>query len=423
MKSEKINILHVSISDGAGGASIAANRLHQLMNKTSMFDSKMLVLIKNTFYLSINVVTPFQRNIARVGIYLDKLFTVGKKKGFGLFSVAPFGISISQNPLIINADIIYLHWINNGFLSLSEIKNILTLDKPIFLFCHDMWYFSGGCHQSYGCMKFQNECNNCHFFKSNYLIDQAKHLYRIKRKIYYEHSKKIRFILPSSLWFRMANSSALVPSDKTYLIPNILDEDTFHPRSGFLEISKHNKFRLLYGAIGGKSNEYKGWGYFVEAMIALPLNIREKLEIVLFGYDFTVEELRELPFPATSVGNIGNEADMVKLYQDAQIYVFPSLQESFGQTLMEAMSCGLPCVAFPVGAAEDLIDHLENGYLAKYKDAVDLAAGIMYVMDKSRYNILAENARKKIVTELSAKLIIESHFELIKEELLFNTKS
>ncbi|MBS4062391.1 MAG: glycosyltransferase [Bacteroidetes bacterium] len=106
---------------------------------------------------------------------------------------------------------------------------------------------------------------------------------------------------------------------------------------------------------------------------------------------------------------------MIRLYQNAHIYVFPSLQESFGQTLFEAMSCGLPAVAFPAGIAEDLIDHKSNGYIAKYKDAEDLANGIKYLFENDNLMGFSIRARKRIEEDFNSQIILEKHLQIISD--------
>ena len=61
---------------------------------------------------------------------------------------------------------------------------------------------------------------------------------------------------------------------------------------------------------------------------------------------------------------------------------------------MEAMSCGVPCVGFDVGGIPEMIDHLQNGYVARYKDAASLAEGIAWTLDKD--NNGAELSRRCI---------------------------
>ena len=68
------------------------------------------------------------------------------------------------------------------------------------------------------------------------------------------------------------------------------------------------------------------------------------------------------------------------LYNAADVFLTPSLQDNLPNTIAEAMSCGTPCVGFDVGGIPEMIDHLDNGYVARYRDAADLAAGIRFVL-------------------------------------------
>ena len=71
---------------------------------------------------------------------------------------------------------------------------------------------------------------------------------------------------------------------------------------------------------------------------------------------------------------------MAMMYAAADVFVTPSLQDNLPNTIAEAMSCGTPCVGFNVGGIPEMIDHLQNGYVAQYKDVNDLAEGIQYVL-------------------------------------------
>src|SRR5690606_41352063 len=67
------------------------------------------------------------------------------------FSPAISGINTTNNRLILEADIIHLHWVNFGLLSIDSIGDLLKLGKPVVWTLHDMWPFTGGCHHSGDC--------------------------------------------------------------------------------------------------------------------------------------------------------------------------------------------------------------------------------------------------------------------------------
>ncbi len=85
-----------------------------------------------------------------------------------------------------------------------------------------------------------------------------------------------------------------------------------------------------------------------------------------------------------------------RLYSLADVFVTPAIEDNLPNTVMEAMACGTPVVAFNTGGLPDMAEHKQNGYLAEFKSAADFAAGINYVLNAaSRRNELAANARRE----------------------------
>jgi glycosyltransferase involved in cell wall biosynthesis len=85
--------------------------------------------------------------------------------------------------------------------------------------------------------------------------------------------------------------------------------------------------------------------------------------------------------------------------------------------IMENLSCGTPIVAFDIGGNSDMIDHKENGYLAKPFDKLDLAYGIRWVLENQNYNDLRKNAREKVLKEFGSKKVVNEYIKLYKEVL------
>ena len=86
---------------------------------------------------------------------------------------------------------------------------------------------------------------------------------------------------------------------------------------------------------------------------------------------------------------------------------------------MEAMACGVPCVAFKVGGIPEEIDHLKNGYVATYRDAVDLAKGIAWILQEANYESLSQHAVQKVTQNYSQQSVAVKYLEVYQQALAY----
>jgi glycosyltransferase involved in cell wall biosynthesis len=84
---------------------------------------------------------------------------------------------------------------------------------------------------------------------------------------------------------------------------------------------------------------------------------------------------------------------------------------------MESLACGTPVVGFDIGGNSDLIDHRQNGYLAKPFDTGDLAKGIEWVLGTGKDAQLGQNARGKVLREFDSKVVADRYIELYRNIL------
>lgn len=185
-----------------------------------------------------------------------------------------------------------------------------------------------------------------------------------------------------------------MPSERVEHINNCIPSALFHPidmQEARKALSLPKDKRLLLFCSQKVTDERKGIRYLAEAIKTLsnsPLKGEngmssfkgdlEGLHLLIVGKD---SEQIPLPddIPVTRFGSVREEM-MPQLYNAADVFLTPSLQDNLPNTIAEAMSCGTPCVGFDVGGIPEMIDHQENGYVARYRDAADLAEGIRYVL-------------------------------------------
>lgn len=376
-----MNIIHISTSDIIGGAALAANRLNKAFNQANE-TSKMIVLNQCTKHKNIS---PFIKGKKKYLSKLNFIATEYLKKRVLIpqytISLGWCGYDLHKLKEFKEADVIYIHWIGFGFLSIKGLAKILELNKPTVVFMHDMWFITGGCHHSFECDKYRNHCSECPKIGNILFNSVVSTTFNLKKRCLTKY-KNLHIITPSNWLADCVRKSALFKNNNIKIIPNLIDTNLFKPIEKLTAVKTLNlptdKKIILFGANGGKSDKYKGWDYLISAISQLE---RKDIIIALFGGDVSEDERKQLKFPIYSFDYLYDEYSIILLYNAADVFVIPSLAENFPNTILESLSCGTPVVGFDVGGVPDLIKHKQTGYLAKYKDECDLANGINWILD------------------------------------------
>ena len=411
----KMRVLIVNTSERVGGAAIAANRLMNALKKNGV-KVKMLVRDKQTDHLTVlsvghNWKQPFKFVWERLCIFVANNFS---RKNLFLVDIANTGTDITHLTEFQRADVIHLHWVNQGFLSLSDINKILHMGKPIVITMHDQWYFTGICHYSGNCQKYKELCERCELMNGKLLGDLAKQVYLKKEKIY--QNARLTFVGCSQWMTDLAKTSKLTQGHKIVSIPNAIDTKLFCPKDKLQARQSFNlptdKHLLLFGC-QRITDERKGFKLLVEALQLITQQhpqISQCMEIVVVGGE--AENIRhQVPFDIFPVNYVSDPQKMVSLYNAVDLYVTPSLQDNLPNTIMEALACGTPCVGFNVGGIPEMIDHKENGYVATYKDAQDLANGILWTLAADR-ETLSRQARNKVMVTYSENAVARKYIDI-----------
>ena len=114
---------------------------------------------------------------------------------------------------------------------------------------------------------------------------------------------------------------------------------------------------------------------------------------------------------------VSSEQELVQIYNSVDLYVTSSLMENLPNTIMEAMACGIPCVGFNIGGIPEMIDHQQNGYVAEYQSAEDLANGIRWALQEDEYPKLRIYSRKKVLKNYSEEIVANQYSDLYHQLL------
>lgn len=411
-----MRVLLINTSERIGGAAIAASRLMESL-KNNGIKAKLLVRDKQTEQISVVQLERGWKNIwnfvwERATIWMANWF---KKNNLYAVDIANAGTNITSLPEFEQADIIHLHWINQGMLSLKDIRKILQSGKPVVWTMHDMWPCTGICHHARECTKYQTECHECPFLYRSGTKDLSYRVFRKKKKLY--QTAPITFVACSRWLEGLAKKSALLTGQTVTSIPNPINTNLFRPGNREAAREKLNLPKdmplILFGSVKIK-DERKGIAYFIEACNLLAAKypeLKDKWGVVAFGHKSAYLE-NQIPFRVYPLDYVSKEHDVVDIYNAVNLYATPSLEENLPNTIMEAMACGVPCVGFNVGGIPEMIDHLHNGYVARYKSAEDFANGIYWTLAESEYNMLSEQSVRKVISTYSERAIAKKYIDI-----------
>ncbi len=410
-----MRVLIVNTSEHTGGAAVAANRLMTALNNNGV-KAKMLVRDKESNSLTVSALPNglmslwyflWERLIIWLHLHL-------KRKHLFEIDIANSGEDITKLPEFKEADVIHLHWINQGMLSISQIRKILDAGKPLVWTMHDIWPATAICHYARDCEQFHRECKKCPLLPSPQ-SGLANKIWRRKQQML--KGGHVVYVACSKWLAGEARKSALLEGQMITSIPNPIDTHVFHSVDKTqvresLGLPKDKKIILFVSQ--KVTDPRKGMKYFVEAVAKLaekyPEMATDTVVAILGGHAEDVAS--QLALPSYPLGYINDLRRIVEVYNSADAFVLPSLEDNLPNTIMEAMACGVPCVGFQVGGIPEMIDHKDNGYIAGFKDSADLADGICYVMDDENREKLRKQCLKKVAQNYSQQSVASRYVEV-----------
>lgn len=404
-----MKVLLVNTDDGKGGAARAAYRLHQGFQSIGT-DSKILVQYKTSN--DPNILGPesfferqFSKALPRINYLPIKYYHnfVGTQ-----WSPQLFPNKITKRINKITPEVVHFHWICEGFIPITEVKKI---KKTIFWTLHDMWAFTGGCHYNETCEKYQQQCGSCPQLGSSKENDLSHMVWKKKQKCWSDLNFTV--ITPSKWLAKCAKKSSLFQDKTIKVIPNGLNIEEYKPAEKKMARKElglpADKKLVLFGAINSTVDKRKGFQYLKPALKQLSKDLN--LELVVFGNSKSNTK-KEFEIPVHYTGHVPDKK-LALLYSAVDVFVAPSVQDNLPNTVMEALACGTPTVAFNIGGMPDMIEFQKNGYLAKPFEPEDFAKGIEWIVEnEERHRKLCLNARAKVEKEFDLKNIVEKYSEL-----------
>lgn len=409
--------LILSTSDIGGGAARAAYRLHQGLQRANV-ESHMLVQEKLSSDRRVHAPkTRLAQSLAHTRVAFDALpLKKYPQRESTVFSLQWLPDTTNAKISSIGPDIINLHWVNQGFV---RAESIARFRQPVVWTLHDMWAFTGGCHYNQDCDQYLQSCGACPQLNSHKSQDLSRWVWQRKANTWQQANLTI---VTLSSWLKhCAQSSALLQNLRIELIPNGIDTEVYKPVNKQFARQllglPQDKSIVLFGAVNPTSNQRKGFHLLQPALQELGQSgWSDRLELAIFGAS-RPENAPDFGLVSHYLGSFHDDLSLSLVYSAADVFVLPSVQDNLPNTVMEAIACGVPCVAFNIGGLPDMIDHQQTGYLGQPYDIADLARGIAWVLDHSHYEALNHQVRTKAEQEFSLD-IQASRYRALYTDLL-----
>ena len=404
----KIKVLHVIGGSQNNGSFKGAVILHRALSKLDI-DSfiindtpnreQQIFLSKSIGNISFINKKFTKKILYKIQIFFEKLlkflFLHSPRE---TFTFGIFGFDLTKTEEYQKADIIHIHWISQGFISL---KSLSKFNKPTIWTMRDMWAFTGGAHYEMDFKKYEKS-----------FISKIIKNYKLNK-----YKKKFHFIAVSKWLEKKAKKSFVLRNKNVSQIDNNVDIEKFKiikKETARLKLGFNTKKKIiLYGAQNPQSLR-KGWKIFKDT---LSLIDKSKYFLVIFGNFWSHNDIKEIGIEYSSLGFIKETDRLNQIYSAADIFVASSIEDAWPKTFAEVMLCGTPVVCFKSTSISEIVEHKLNGYVVDGFDTVSLKNGIDWLSDKVQNNELYPQKIQNKILNYSPKKIATKYIELYKKVL------
>jgi len=396
-------VTHLSYWDKAGGAAVAAWRLHQGMQRLGV-ESRMISRRRISQGPDVSCISSDLFEAADV--FIQRRVKPAQPPGATLFSFSPVTIPLMEHPWIAAADVVHLHQLSD-FISPEDIEQLGASGKTVFWTFHGQWAYTGGCHYVGGTRRLPED------WEGTAQVDERLHpLVRmeLERKKRIFSRSNIQVIAPCEWMAREAAASGVFAEERIHVVPYGIDLAVYSPAAAGTSAEnareEEGRVSLLFGC-QNLTERRKGYQELREALIlcmADPIFAKAAREGLIYLRTFgrkPAEEM-DLPIPVTHAGVLGEESEVVGLFRSSSAFVCPTLDDNLPNVVMESLACGCPVVGFATGGVPDMVRHDQNGLLAPQGDVAGLARRLKdFCLDETLRRRLRDGAAATDLTRWS----------------------
>lgn len=443
---KKLSILQVSPLDLGGGAQQIAWNLFQAyrllgidswmaVGKKRSQDSQVFEIAKtmptglwaSLCYSLANLMSPLagkMRGVLRLQAFLRRL-AVGKDYVASLRGQEDFGFPgswqlLQQTPYAPThtPDLVHLHNLHGGYFDPRALEG-LSSEVPVMLTLHDAWLLSGNCAHSLGCERWKTGCGSCPDI-SIYpgLKVDSTHLNWQRKKAIFDQSR-LYIATPCQWLLDQVKQSILAPGMiEGKVIPNGVDTTIFQPGDQAKAREAlglpSNVPILLFVANGIKKNPFKDYETLRKAVALLGESTSNPIHLIALGEEGAQERFGQVTIQF--VPKVTDPKVVAQYYRAADIYLHAAKAETFPNTILEAMACGLPVIASNVGGIPEQVVDGVTGFLVPSGNPELIVSAVQYLLENpSTAQDFSRAAAVRVNELFTQEQMVEQYVQWYKE--------
>lgn len=314
-------------------------------------------------------------------------------------------------------DVVLLHNLHGNFINLPLLlKYMAKKDIVTVVVLHDCWFYTGKCchYTSQGCYKWKESCGNCPQLKKynkSWFFDRTEKMLNDKKKLF-GAIPRLAVIGVSDWILNEAKAASVFKNARVFKrIYNWIDTETFAPRNvNALRENLGLRDKKVILAVASKWSKEKG----VETLLQIAKRLNSNEKLLLVGNIGDIE-LGENIIHISATNSV---EELANYYSLADVFVQPSLEETFGKVTAEALSSGTPAVCFNSTANPELIGE-GCGAVAAVGNLEDMLSKIRTILSdgKEKYS---ENCRSFAKRSFEKESNLAVYLELFEDMANFN---
>ncbi len=280
-------------------------------------------------------------------------------------------------------DIVNLHNLHGYYLNYELLfRYFESKKKPVVWTLHDCWAFTGHCaHFDYvKCDRWEKGCHHCPqkmCYPKSVLIDNSEKNYA-RKKAAFTHLGGLSIITPSN-WLEERVKQSFLGCYPIKTIHNGIDLDAFAPLEGSFKKSYRIERKKTILGVAQVWNERKGMKTFFE----LSKRLGADFQIIMVG--LSDKQLRNLPLGILGIKRTTSIRELAEIYTGVDVFVNPTLEDTFPTVNLEALACGTPVVTYDSGGSPESLDNT-CGLVVERDDLNSLERAVRTVCRSANFN-------------------------------------